>query len=86
MRVNLWQQLSDGQDSATFENTTNNAGKSVITADQQYSTTEAALGATWTIAKNAEAYTEVGKTWSNGGSDTSISSDINASVGIKMRF
>lgn len=86
VRVNLWQQLSDGQDSATFENTTNNAGKSVITADQQYSTTEAALGATWTIAKNAEAYTEVGKTWSNGGSDTSISSDINASVGMKMRF
>ncbi|WBM69307.1 autotransporter outer membrane beta-barrel domain-containing protein [Buttiauxella sp. WJP83] len=86
VRVNLWQQLSNGQDTATFENTTNNAGKSVITADQKYSTTEAAVGATWTIYKNAEAYTEVGKMWSNGGSDTSISSDINASVGMKIRF
>ncbi len=86
VRVNLWQQLSDGQDNATFENTTNNAGKSVLTADQQYSSTEAAVGATWTIAKNAEAYTEVGKTWSNGGSDTSISNDFGGSIGMKIRF
>ncbi|OAT21457.1 hypothetical protein M979_0316 [Buttiauxella noackiae ATCC 51607] len=86
VRVNLWQQLSDGQDNATFENTTNNAGKSVLTADQQYSSTEAAVGATWTIAKNAEAYTEIGKTWSNGGSDTSISNDFGGSIGMKIRF
>jgi fibronectin-binding autotransporter adhesin len=86
VRVNLWQQLSNGQDNATFENTANNAGRTVITADQQYSSTEAAVGATWTIAKNAEAYTEVGKTWSNGGSSTSISNDFGGSIGMKIRF
>ncbi|TNV21703.1 transporter [Buttiauxella sp. B2] len=86
VRVNLWQQLSNGQDNATFENTTNNAGKSVVSSDQQYSSTQAAVGATWTIAKNAEAYTEVGKTWSNGGSNTSISNDFGGSVGMKIRF
>lgn len=86
VRVNLWQELSNGSDTATFENTTNNAGKTAINADQQYSSTEVAVGTTWAVSNDVQAYTEVGKSFQNGGSKSQIENDISASLGMKIRF
>lgn len=85
IRVNYWQELSDGQDSVTYRNTANSAGATKIDANQRFQTTEAAVGATWAVTAEVQTYTEVGKTWDNGG-DTQVDSDISASVGIKIRF
>lgn len=46
VRVNLWQALNNGSDTASFRNITNNAGQTVLNADQRYSSTEVAAGAT----------------------------------------
>lgn len=86
VRVNLWQELSDGSDSTTFTNTSNSAGKTTLTADQRYSSTEVALGATWAATSEVQAYTEVGKSYQNGGSKSQISNDLSGTVGIKIRF
>jgi fibronectin-binding autotransporter adhesin len=86
VRVNLWQELSNGSDSASFENTVNNAGKSVLTADQRYSSTEVAVGATWAVSKDVQAYSEVGKSYQNGGGKTQIENDFSGSIGMKIRF
>jgi fibronectin-binding autotransporter adhesin len=83
--VNLWQALSDGQDTVTYRNTRNNAGKTSLNADQRYSATEAAVGTTWAVSNEVQAYTEVGKVWDNGG-DSKMAANISASVGLKMRF
>lgn len=85
IRVNLWQELSDGQDTVTYRNTANSAGTTKIDANQRFQTTEAAVGATWSVTADVQAYTEVGKTWDTGG-DTQVDSDISASVGMKIRF
>ncbi|MNC24801.1 Adhesin/invasin TibA autotransporter precursor [compost metagenome] len=85
IRVNYWQELSDGQDTVTYRNTANSAGATKIDANQRFQTTEAAVGATWAVTAEVQTYTEVGKTWDNGG-DTQVDSDISASVGIKIRF
>ncbi|MCS3604148.1 fibronectin-binding autotransporter adhesin [Buttiauxella sp. BIGb0471] len=85
IRVNYWQELSDGQDTVTYRNTANSAGATKIDANQRFQTTEAAVGATWAVTTEVQTYTEVGKTWDNGG-DTQVDSDISASVGIKIRF
>ncbi|RPH29688.1 transporter [Buttiauxella warmboldiae] len=84
-RVNYWQELSDGQDSVTYRNAANSAGTTKINANQHFQTTEAAVGATWAVTTEVQTYTEVAKTWDNGG-DTQVDSDISASVGIKIRF
>jgi fibronectin-binding autotransporter adhesin len=86
VRVNLWQELSDGSDTASFENTASNAGATTITADQQYSTTEVAVGTTWVVTKDVQAYTEVGRSFQNGGSNSKIENDFNGSLGMKIRF
>lgn len=85
IRVNYWQELSNGQDSVTYRNTANSAGATKIDANQRFQTTEATVGATWAVTADVQTYTEVGKTWDNGG-DTQVDSDISASVGIKIRF
>ncbi|MBF7993701.1 autotransporter-associated beta strand repeat-containing protein [Rahnella laticis] len=86
VRVNLWQELSDGQDTTTFQNTTNNDGKTTLTADQRYSSTEIAMGATWAATDEVQAYTEIGKSYQNGGSKSQISNDLSGTVGVKIRF
>ncbi len=85
LRVNYWTMISNGQDKVKFANTANNAGTTTITADQQYSMTEAAAGATWAVSKKVQAYSEIGRAWSNGG-DTHVEANISATVGVKMRF
>lgn len=86
VRVNLWQELSDGSDTTTYVNTSNNAGETSLTSDQRYSSTEVALGATWAATSEVQAYTEVGKSYQNGGSKSQISNDVSGTVGIKIRF
>ena len=86
VRVNLWQQLSDGSDTTTYVNTSNNAGETSLTSDQRYSSTEVALGATWAATSEVQAYTEVGKSYQNGGSKSQIENDISGTVGVKIRF
>jgi fibronectin-binding autotransporter adhesin len=85
VRVNYWQELSDGQDTVTYRNTANRAGATEINANQRFQTTEAAIGTTWAVTADVQGYTEIGKTW-DGGGDTSVSSDVSASVGMKIRF
>lgn len=85
VRVNFWKALSDGDDSVTYSNGANSHGKTTLNAGQQYSATEAAVGATWTVTHDVQAYTEVGRTWDNGG-DTNVDANISASVGMEIRF
>ncbi|EBA3957023.1 autotransporter outer membrane beta-barrel domain-containing protein, partial [Salmonella enterica] len=85
VRVNYWQELTDGQDEVTYRNTANSDGKTTLKANQQFSATEAAVGATWMVTDDVQAYTEVGKTWDNSGK-TSLDADISASLGMKIRF
>ncbi|EOC4895589.1 autotransporter-associated beta strand repeat-containing protein [Enterobacter hormaechei] len=85
LRVNYWQELTDGKDEVTYRNTSNSDGKTTLKANQQFAATEAAVGATWTVTDNVQAYTEVGKTWDNSGK-TSLDADISASLGMKIRF
>ncbi|EIG1054610.1 autotransporter-associated beta strand repeat-containing protein [Salmonella enterica subsp. enterica serovar Napoli] len=85
VRVNYWQELTDGQDEVTYRNTANSDGKTTLKANQQFAATEAAIGATWTVTDDVQAYTEVGKTWDNSGK-TSLDADISASLGMKIRF
>ncbi|EEB6817236.1 transporter [Salmonella enterica] len=85
VRVNYWQELTDGQDEVTYRNTANRDGKTTLKANQQFAATEAAIGATWTVTDDVQAYTEVGKTWDNSGK-TSLDADISASLGMKIRF
>lgn len=85
LRVNYWKMLSNGEDKVKFANTANNAGTTTITADQQYSMTEAAAGATWAVTNEVQAYSEVGRAWSNGGK-AHVEANISATVGVKMRF
>lgn len=85
VRVNYWQELSDGQDRVTYRNTANSAGKTTLKANQQFSATEAAIGTTWRVTDDVQAYTEVGRTWDNSGK-TSVDADISASLGMKIRF
>ncbi|WP_277976413.1 autotransporter-associated beta strand repeat-containing protein [Pantoea endophytica] len=84
-RVNYWTMLSNGDDKVKFANTANNAGTTTITAKQQYSMTEAALGATWAVSEKVQAYSEIGRAWNSGG-DTHVEANISATVGVKMRF
>ncbi|HAV1831646.1 TPA: transporter [Enterobacter hormaechei subsp. steigerwaltii] len=85
LRVNYWQELTDGQDEVTYRNTANSNGKTTLKANQQFAATEAAIGATWTVTDDVQAYTEVGKTWDNSGK-TTLDADISASLGMKIRF
>lgn len=85
LRVNYWQELSSGDDAVTYRSGDNSNGKTTLKSGQQFSATEAAVGATWTVTRDVQAYTEVGKTWDNGG-DTNVDADISASVGMKIRF
>ena len=85
VRVNYWQELTDGQDEVTYRNTANSHGKTTLKANQQFAATEAAVGATWVVTDDVQAYTEVGKTWDNSGK-TSLDADISASLGMKIRF
>ena len=85
VRVNYWQELTDGQDEVTYRNTANSDGKTTLEANQQFAATEAAVGATWMVTDDVQAYTEVGKTWDNSGK-TSLDADISASLGMKIRF
>lgn len=85
LRVNYWQELTDGEDKVTYRNTANSDGKTTLKANQQFSATEAAVGATWAVTDDVQAYTEVGKTWDNSGK-TSLDADISASLGMKIRF
>ncbi|MEB6377854.1 autotransporter-associated beta strand repeat-containing protein [Leclercia adecarboxylata] len=85
VRVNYWQELTDGQDEVTYRNTANSDGKTTLKANQQFAATEAAVGATWMVTDDVQAYTEVGKTWDNSGK-TSLDADISASLGMKIRF
>ncbi|EAX5650157.1 transporter [Salmonella enterica] len=85
VRVNYWHELTDGQDEVTYRNTANSDGKTTLKANQQFAATEAAVGATWTVTDDVQAYTEVGKTWDNSGK-TSLDADISASLGMKIRF
>ncbi|MRS15482.1 transporter [Enterobacteriaceae bacterium RIT691] len=85
VRVNYWQELSDGDDAVTYRSGQNSNGKTTLKASQKYSATEAAVGATWTVTKDVQAYTEVGRTWDNGG-DTNVDANLSASVGMKIRF
>lgn len=83
--MNDWQVLTDGHDEVTWRNTANSDGKTILKANQQFAATEAAIGATWTVTDDVQAYTEVGKTWDNSGK-TSLDADISASLGMKLRF
>lgn len=85
VRVNYWQELSDGDDAVTYRSGQNSNGKTTLKASQKYSATEAAVGATWTVTNDVQAYTEVGRTWDNGG-DTNVDANLSASVGMKIRF
>lgn len=85
VRVNYWQELSDGEDAVTYRSGDNSNGKTTLKSSQKFSATEAAIGATWTVTHDVQAYTEVGKTWDNGG-DSSLDADLSASVGMKIRF
>lgn len=85
VRVNYWQELSGGDDSVTYRNGANSNGKTTLSASQQYSATEAAVGATWTVTNDVQAYTEVGRTWDNG-DKSSVDANLSASVGMKIRF
>ncbi|MDX6018795.1 autotransporter-associated beta strand repeat-containing protein [Scandinavium sp. V105_16] len=85
VRVNYWQELTDGDDAVTYRNSANSHGKTTLNASQKYSATEAAVGATWTVTNDVQAYTEVGRTWDNGG-DTNVDANLSASVGMKIRF
>lgn len=85
VRVNYWQALTDGDDAVTYSNTANSHGKTTLSASQKYSATEAAVGATWTVTNDVQAYTEVGRSWDNGG-DTHVDANLSASVGMKIRF
>ncbi|MCS2163624.1 autotransporter-associated beta strand repeat-containing protein [Scandinavium sp. H11S7] len=85
VRVNFWKELTDGDDAVTYSNGANSHGKTTLKANQQFSATEAAVGATWTVTNDVQAYTEVGKTWDNG-DDTNVDADLSASVGMKIRF
>ncbi|MGU3521852.1 autotransporter-associated beta strand repeat-containing protein [Enterobacteriaceae bacterium C23F] len=85
VRVNYWQELSDGEDAVTYRSGSNSNGKTTLKADQRFSATEAAVGATWTVTRDVQAYTEVGKTWDNSGK-TSVDADLSASLGMKIRF
>ncbi|MCT4706430.1 autotransporter-associated beta strand repeat-containing protein [Enterobacteriaceae bacterium H16N7] len=85
LRVNYWHELTDGQDEVTYRNTANNDGKTTLKANQQFSATEAAVGTTWTVTNDVQAYTELGKTWDNSGK-TNVDADFSASVGMKIRF
>lgn len=85
VRVNYWQELTDGADSVTYSNGANSHGKTTLSANQKFSATEAAVGATWTVTNDVQAYTEVGRTWDNG-DDTNVDANLSASVGMKIRF
>ncbi|MCT4702883.1 autotransporter-associated beta strand repeat-containing protein [Enterobacteriaceae bacterium H20N1] len=85
LRVNYWHELTDGQDEVAWRNTANRDGKTTLKANQQFSATEAAVGATWTVTHDVQAYTELGKTWDNSGK-TNVDADFSASVGMKIRF
>ncbi|MCS2158122.1 autotransporter-associated beta strand repeat-containing protein [Scandinavium sp. H11S7] len=85
VRVNFWKELTDGDDAVTYSNGANSHGKTTLKANQQFSATEAAVGATWTVTNDVQAYTEVGKTWDNG-DNTNVDADLSASVGMKIRF
>lgn len=85
VRVNYWHELSNGQDEATYSNSTNSSGQTTLQASQKFSATEAAIGATWAATPEVQAYTEIGQTW-NGGGKSSVDADLAASVGVKIRF
>ncbi|MCS2166870.1 autotransporter-associated beta strand repeat-containing protein [Scandinavium manionii] len=85
VRVNFWKELTDGEDAVTYSNGANSHGKTTLKANQQFSATEAAVGVTWTVTNDVQAYTEVGKTWDNG-DNTNVDADLSASVGMKIRF
>lgn len=85
-RVNLWQPLSNGKDTVSFNNLASTDGKTVMKTEQRYSTTELALGATWGITNNVQVYTEMGRSFQNSGHKTKIENDFNGSVGLKIRF
>lgn len=85
VRVNYWHELSNGQDEATYRNTTNSSGQTTLQANQQFRATEAAIGATWAATPEVQAYTEIGQTWDSGGK-SSVDADLAASVGVKIRF
>lgn len=85
VRVNYWQELGGGDDSVSYSNGANSHGKTTLSASQKYSATEAAVGATWTVTNDVQAYTEVGRTWDNGG-DTHMDANLSASLGMKIRF
>ncbi|MCS2171924.1 autotransporter-associated beta strand repeat-containing protein [Scandinavium sp. TWS1a] len=85
VRVNFWKELTDGEDSVTYSNGGNSHGKTTLKANQQFSATEAAVGATWAVTNDVQAYTEVGKTWDNG-DNTNVDANLSASLGMKIRF
>ncbi len=85
VRVNFWKELTDGEDAVTYSNGANSHGKTTLKASQQFSATEAAVGVTWTVTNDVQAYTEVGKTWDNG-DNTNVDADLSASLGMKIRF
>ncbi|MBJ9241016.1 autotransporter-associated beta strand repeat-containing protein [Citrobacter braakii] len=85
VRVNFWHELSNGDDAVTYKSGDNSNGKTTLKSSQQFTATEAAVGATWTVTHDVQAYTEVGKTW-DGGGKSSLDADLSASVGMKIRF
>lgn len=82
VRVNLWQGMG-GSDNTRFHNS---AASTTLTSGQRYSSTEASVGATWSLKPNVQLYGEVGREWSNHGQQSEVSRDITGSLGIKTTF
>ncbi|HEY2256200.1 MAG TPA: autotransporter outer membrane beta-barrel domain-containing protein, partial [Variovorax sp.] len=81
-RLNVWHGFS-GTDNATFIGP---AGVATIGNGIGYTSTEAAVGLTLALSPKASVYGELGKLFHNGGSDAQVSSSVEGSVGIKVKF
>lgn len=82
VRVNLWQGMG-GSDNTRFNN---NTASTYLTTGQRYSSTETAVGATWSVKPNLQFYGEVGREWSNKGQQSEVSKDVTGNIGFKGSF
>ncbi len=80
-RVNLYR-ASGGNDVTRFVNP---AASTAITSSRGSTSTELAAGFTLSLSESASLYGEVGKLWTTGG-DTRVKSQLNGSVGLRVRW
>lgn len=81
-RVNVWQGLGS-KDKTHFSNA---VATTTLESSQQYSSTEVAVGLSWSIDRNLQVYGELGTQFSNGGSKSQVEAPVNASIGFKKSF